>query len=48
LREEYKSLPPSDFYRYRASPDGAGQDVALPSIQGGKEPLNNDKQKRSV
>ena len=38
LREEYKSLPPSDFYRYRASPDGAGQDVALPAIQGGKEP----------
>jgi NAD(P)-dependent dehydrogenase (short-subunit alcohol dehydrogenase family) len=38
LREEYKSLPPSDSFRSRASSDGAEQDVAQPAIPRGKEP----------
>src|SRR5712691_11184934 len=38
LREEYKLLPHTDSYRYRASPDGAGRDVPPPTIKRGKEP----------
>jgi mannose-1-phosphate guanylyltransferase len=38
LRKEYKLPPHTDSYRYRAFPDGAGQDVPAPTIKRGNEP----------
>jgi mannose-1-phosphate guanylyltransferase len=47
LREEYKLLPHTDSYQYRASQDGARRDVPPPTISAEKS-RNNDRQKRSI
>ena len=47
LREEYKLLPPTDSYRYRASPDGAGKMSRRPQSSAERR-RNNDRRKRSI